>query len=126
MARANLKICLALAAVTAGGCATRVPVRDRGVYVGSQGASSEVVFAGAGVVDRLGIEGPTWEDARRDASLSARQPISLTATSQWPDQRRPSLDRARRLHLRTHSRTILYFGDSGPYSGGAYIGRPYY
>ena len=107
-----------------GGCATKVPERDRGVYVGSQGASSEVVFSSAGVVTRLGEQGPAWEYARRDAELSGRQRVVATATNQWPAQARPSLDRARRLYLRQNARSILYFNQYGPPTGGA-IG-PYY
>ena len=114
-----------LGASALGGCATKVPERDRGVYAGSQGASSEVVFSTAGVVSRLGGDAPGWEYARRDAGLSGRQRIIATATNQWPAQARPSLDRARRLYLRQDSRSILYFNDRGPPTG-SYIGRPFY
>lgn len=108
------------------GCATKVPERDRGVHVGAQGASSEVVFSGAGVVSRLGGHEPGWEYARRDATLSGRQRVVATATNQWPAQARPSLDRARRLYLRSNTRSILYFNQYGPPTGGSYIGRPFY
>lgn len=116
---------MAIASLTLGACATKVPPRDRGVYVGSQGATSAVVFSGEGVTSRLGAETPGWEYARRDASLAGRQRIVATATSQWPSQARPSLDRARRLYLRQDTRSILYFNAYGPPTG-TYIGRPFY
>lgn len=111
MRRAGLKTGSLTLGVTLmlGACATPVPERDRGITVGSQGGSSELVFAGAGVANRLGIEPPTWEDARRDAALSYRPAALPTATDQWLRPSRPTLDAARSIYLRTNARSIIYF-----------------
>ncbi len=103
--------CMAGAAILSNGCATRVPERHRGVEVGHQGDASELVFPGAGVVDRTGFEGATWEIARRDEALGGRYVGPPTALDQWPAARRPSLDDVRRLRLERRARDVIYFSE---------------
>ena len=114
------------AVLALGACATKVPERHRGTFVGRQGASSILVFDGPGVVERLAGAEPGFELTRRDSTLSARPVTAMSAVDEWPTAARPSLDRARRLYLRDRSRTILYFDTRGPQGGtGDYVGRPY-
>ena len=119
--RAGIVALAVAGTVVLGGCATRVPERDRGVFAGNQGASWELVLPGA----RVGADDAGWELARRDEALGAVPTPVATALDEWPTEPRPSLDRARRLYLRDNARTIIYFDRTGPRSGGGYIGRSY-
>jgi len=110
--------------VTLGGCATRVPERDRGVFAGNQGDSWELVLPGANVGALGAGAGPGWEVARLDGRLGMPPVAIATALDEWPTEPPPSLDRTRRLYLRDSARAIIYFDRTGPRSTG-YRGRSY-
>ncbi|CAG0979143.1 hypothetical protein PHYC_01669 [Phycisphaerales bacterium] len=97
----------ALLAALLAGCSSSVPIRTQGPRVSGQGRAAELVFP-AIEVQQAGLE-PGGELARRDAMLAVRDPITAFEQDAWPSPRLPSLDRARRLWLRTTPEQVLYF-----------------
>lgn len=102
---------LLLAGSALAGCARTVEIvrREPGPAGGATGRGAEVVFAGAAIDP--GAEG--WDFDRRDASLTARGPVTVVDAG-WQSVPRPSLDYARRLYLEPGRQApVTYFG-SGP------------
>jgi len=80
-------------------------------FVGNQGGAPEAVFSGPEVVAALAYEmGPGPESFRRDASLNPRSPEPIYANDDWPRRPQPTLERSRRLFLRSDARQIIFFG----------------
>jgi hypothetical protein len=52
------------------------------------------------------------EDVRRDVALGYRPSDARTAIDDWPQERRPSLDRARRTTLGPTRSGVITFGDA--------------
>ncbi|MDX2131118.1 MAG: hypothetical protein SFY69_03585 [Planctomycetota bacterium] len=93
-----------LAAAWLAGCSTSVPIRSQGVRLAGQGESEALVFPAFGGA----AEGA--EFARRDDALAIRDVRTAFEESAWPEPSRPSLDRARYLHLWDHhADVVLYF-----------------
>lgn len=99
---------LAIAAMTlVAGCAKSVPLRTQGPRVSGQGHASELVFAAPEIQAAGVVSGDEFH--RRDAMLAMRTPITAFEQDAWPAARLPSLDRARRLWLRSTPDQVLYF-----------------
>lgn len=83
-----------LVGASLGACSTTVPIRSSGVRMETSGSGSALVFAPASEGWATG-----WEWSRRDVDLSLRAEATSLEARAWPEAPRPSLDRARRLHL---------------------------
>jgi hypothetical protein len=104
------------------GCATEVPMRPRGVVVGNQGGSWEVVMAAPAVAAEL--ETGT-EYARLDAGLNIVSDDPIVGAGAWPEPQRQSLDQVRRLFLPRRAEEQLYFSEY-PYYYGPRLYAPWY
>jgi len=82
---------------------------------GIGGASSEVIFAGAGLVGSIDAAGSGPEADRRDASLAMREPPTLFALDAWPEAPRPTLAYPRRITLPRQAETVLIFREGRGY-----------
>lgn len=117
-AMSNFKVVLslsgvaALSAVLIGCTAKPVPQRSAGAWVGDEGASSAVVFASPDVIAASGSRQIAQSDWRDD-SLNIRPVQSAYDQAAWPDARRPSLDRPRRIYFYNQSNTYTYFRAEG-------------
>jgi len=103
--------------VGAWGCASneRLPRRQQGLIVGTQGAGSEVVFHGVQV---SGADGEIGEEyARRDASLNVTGAMTAFEADSWPAAPVVALDDARYLHLPRNANTYIYFNTAYPRGG---------
>lgn len=102
--------------VGVGGCVASVQRRPVEASMGSAGSAWEAVLPGPYVSQTLGSYDARQypEYSRNDAALSPRPPQARMATSQWPEDPRPSLARARRLQLPTHADQVLYFESERP------------
>lgn len=110
-------VCCAALVCCAGlsACGKAVPRHTTGIWVGDQGGGSEVVFDSPTVLaamDRAREDGrviaasdPLW----KDRMLSFRPPESAYDQGAWPDARRPSLERSRRIYFNQRTDTYLFF-----------------
>lgn len=112
---------LALAALLAG-CATAVPQRPRGARAGNQGAAWETVLHSPRVASALAGKDPSIypEYSRRDDALALRTYDPANAVEPWPPRDRPSLDRARRLFIRSRPDELIYFRSDRDFRGRDY------
>lgn len=85
---------LVLVGAPLGACSTSVPIRSPGVRMETSGSGPALVFAPESEGWATG-----WEWSRRDGDLGPRAEASALEARAWPETPRPSLDRARRLHL---------------------------
>src|SRR5262245_58569949 len=93
-------------------CAEPVERRDRGAFIGNQGAAWEAIYP-LPSVDGRGIEAAAGPEAwRRDAALGADD-SSYTPRGTWITDDRPRLEDIRWLYLRPRPDAV-YFYDSRP------------
>jgi hypothetical protein len=93
---------------------SKVPRRQSGIIVGSQGAGSEVVFSGVQVAAQTDRPaGPEY--ARRDAGLAIREPATAFDYDSWPAAPQPTLDGARRIFISDTPTQFMYFNSSSNY-----------
>jgi len=79
---------------------------------GSQGSASDVVFAAPDLRANAGDA----HLSRLDSTLAIRDEGTAFDVDAWPSPNRPSLDRARRVHLNTRTPdSVLFFQPRGEY-----------
>lgn len=97
------------AALLAAGCAAPARTPRPAVHVGSAGASASLVLYPLQTSSVLGHLEPGPELARLDDDLAVRPPEPLLATSQWPQEARPSIAEWRRIHVSDRDGRFLFF-----------------
>jgi hypothetical protein len=100
--------CIPAVGLVLAGCATSVPPRPQGVFVGNQGDAWELVLPGPRIAD-ASAWGVGSEYSRRDAALGVRHPTAVSAIDAWPRPDRPDLDRTRRITIDLGSGNVLYY-----------------
>lgn len=98
-----------LAAALLSGCAAPARPTRPVVHVGSAGASASLVLYPLETSSILGHLEPGPELGRLDDDLAVRPSEPLLATSQWPQEARPSITEWRRIHVRDHDGTLIFF-----------------
>ncbi len=83
-----------------------VPRRSGSASYPNQAGSWSAVFAPADLANQSHYD---WEASRNDHRLATQSPTYLSASNDWPQPERPSLDYARRLTLPRDASQIIYF-----------------
>lgn len=116
MARAAGAIALAMILA---GCASTVPVRDKGAPGGVQGGAWELVLPGPPVAAALAAAEPQpahpWYLTRRDESLGATTPSWAPVATAGADLP-PTIERQRSIFLHRSPRSFLFFTSPQPWA----------
>ena len=97
------------------GCARPHHVqRPTPFWHGDQGGGAELVFPGAGVVERVAADDSGWERSRNDERLAARPAPDSLLTGTYPGEPAPSLDDLRVRYLR-HNPDAVHYYSRDPY-----------
>lgn len=100
---------VAAAVALLGGCATDVPRRDRGVFVGNQGGAWEAILPPQREGAEPDVLAAAPEYGRRDEALGVAVGPHLPADA-WPDAS-PRLENLRRYTFSTQAETFTFYSN---------------